>query len=104
MWIHVDNSSVKIPPELVNLSQVLMDALSATDTSVRRKVSLPVPKEWLQAWAVCFCNEDERLGYQSIEDLINCVLVCLLLSSVAPIVPTSATSAVAVITACPAQA
>jgi hypothetical protein len=78
MWMHLDNASVKIPPKLVNKSHILMDALSVTDPSIKRRVTLPAPKEWLQAWAACFCNEEESLSCEDIKDLVNCLLVCFL--------------------------
>jgi hypothetical protein len=73
--MHLDNASVEIPPKLVNKSHILMDALSVTDPSIKRRVTLPAPKEWLQAWATCFCNEEEVLSCEDIKDLVNCLLV-----------------------------
>jgi hypothetical protein len=78
MWMHLDNASVKVPPILVKKSQILMDALSVTNPSITRKVTLPAPKEWLQAWAACYCNEEEALSCEDIKDLVNCLLVCFL--------------------------
>jgi hypothetical protein len=75
MWMHLDNVSVKIPPELVKNSQLLTDALSAAHPSFARKVTVAVPKEWLQAWAKCYCNKEVSLGCGDIKDLVNCLLV-----------------------------
>jgi hypothetical protein len=78
MWMHLDNASVKIPPKLVNKSQILMDGLSVTSPSIAGKVTLPAPKEWLQAWAACYCNGEEILSCEDIKDLVNCLFVCFL--------------------------
>jgi hypothetical protein len=78
MWMHLDNVTVKVPPTLVKRSQVLLDALSMTDPSVTRKVTVPAPKEWLQAWAVCYCNEEESMSCKDIKCLVSCLLVCFL--------------------------
>jgi hypothetical protein len=78
MWMHLDNTSVKVPPQLVKKSQFLSDALSVGHPSVTRKVTLPAPKEWLQAWAVCYCNEEESIICEDINVLVNCLLVCFL--------------------------
>jgi hypothetical protein len=78
VWMHLDNASVKIPSELVHKSQTLVDALSVTEPSIKRKFSLPAPKEWLQAWSACYCNEEENLSCEDIKDLVNCLLVCFL--------------------------
>jgi hypothetical protein len=99
MLIHLDNGSVEIPSKLVNSSKVLMDALSVSNPSDKRKVTLAVPKEWLQAWAACYCNEEESLRSQNIEDLIHCLLVCLLIWNAPCIVPPSSDPAVAASTA-----
>jgi hypothetical protein len=81
MWMHLDSGSLKIPAQLLNKSQILMDALSAARSAedVTRKVTVAAPKEWLQAWVGCYCNEEEILSCSNIKDLINCLLVCLLL-------------------------
>jgi hypothetical protein len=76
--MHLDNVSVKIPPELVENSQILTNALSAAHPSFARNVSVAAPREWLQAWAVCYCNEEVSLGCEDISDLVNCLLVCSL--------------------------
>jgi hypothetical protein len=76
MSIHQDNFSVNVPPQLVKKSQILLDALLVTDPSVTRKITLSVPEEWLRAWAVCYCNEDKRLIWDDMKDLVNCLLVC----------------------------
>jgi hypothetical protein len=78
MCIHVDNFSVKIPQQLLNKSQFLMDALSVAEPSVTRKATLAAPKEWLQAWVVCYCNEEESLSEKDTRDLVYCLLVCFL--------------------------
>jgi hypothetical protein len=90
MWMHLDNASVRIPPQLLNQSQVLMDAMSKSDPSAKRKVTVAFPKEWLQAWVGCYCNEleEERLRCDDIEDLVNCLLVCFLPGIASAIVPT----------------
>jgi hypothetical protein len=77
MWIHLDNVSVKIPSHLLEKSPILMNALSVAHPSVARKVTVAVPREWLQSWAVCYCNEEEILNDVDIEDLVKCLLVCL---------------------------
>jgi hypothetical protein len=78
MWMHLDNASVRIPPQILNNSQVLMDALSVADPSCTRKVTLAAPKKWLQAWVMCYCNDEESLQDKDINNLINCLLVCFL--------------------------
>jgi hypothetical protein len=84
MWMHLDNGSLKIPSQLLNESQVLRDALSAAHPSGTRKVTVAAPKEWLQAWGLCYCNEEESLSCQNIKDLVNCLLVCFLLWNAGP--------------------
>jgi hypothetical protein len=79
MWMHLDNMSVKIPPKLLEKSPILLNALSVAHPSVAREVTLAAPKEWMQAWAVCLCNEEERMNDVDIEDLVKCLLVCLFL-------------------------
>jgi hypothetical protein len=86
MWIHLDKASVKIPPEVLNKSQVLTDVLSVADPLVRRKVTLAITNEWLEAWVACYCTEEESLGNQDVKTLVNCLLVCFAWN-VAPIVP-----------------
>jgi hypothetical protein len=75
MLIHLDNVSVKIPPQLIEKSEVLRNALSVAEPSVTRKVTLAAPKEWLQAWVACYCNEEEGLSGNDISDLVRCLLV-----------------------------
>jgi hypothetical protein len=99
MLIHLDDLSAKVPPQLVSKSQVLVDALSVTDPPVTRKITLSVPKEWMRAWAVCYCNEDERLICDDIKDLINCLLVCFSPWIVSPTVLTIADCAATIFTA-----
>jgi hypothetical protein len=78
MWMQFDNASVKIPPKIVNKNKVLMDTLSVTNPSITGEaITLPAPKEWLQAWAACYCNEEEILSCEDI-NLVNCLLVCFL--------------------------
>jgi hypothetical protein len=76
MWMHLDNLSVIIPPQLLNKSKFLMDALSVADPS--GIATLAAPKEWLQAWVGCYCNEEQILSGKGIRDLVNCLLVCFL--------------------------
>jgi hypothetical protein len=78
MWMHLDDATVKIPQQLLNQSQVLVNAMSAAQPSGARKVTLAAPKEWLQAWAGCFCNNEERLADQDIQVLVSCLLVRVL--------------------------
>jgi hypothetical protein len=78
MWIQLDNSSVEIPEQLLAKSEVLMDALSVAEPSVTRSVTLAAPKEWLQAWVLCYCNEEDSLTSKDMNDLIFCLLVCFL--------------------------
>jgi hypothetical protein len=99
MWMHLDNESLKVPPQLLSQSQVLMDALSAAYPSATRKVTVAAPKEWLQAWVGCFCNEEESLSCHNIKDLINCLLVRFFLWNAVPVVRTFATCTGSVFTA-----
>jgi hypothetical protein len=99
MWMHLDNGSLKIPSHLLYKSQILIDALSVTHNAATRKVTVAAPKEWLQAWVVCYCNEDESLSCDNIKDLVNCLLVCFSLWKAGFVVPTCATYAVAMFTA-----
>jgi hypothetical protein len=78
MWIHLDNVSIKIPPQLLSKSDVLMDALSVAEPSVTQHVTLAAPKEWLQAWALSNCHDEGSLSGKDIEELVNCLLVCFL--------------------------
>jgi hypothetical protein len=78
MWIHLDDISVKIPERLLNKSEVLTDAVSVAEPSVTRKITLAAPKEWLQAWVLCYCDEEESLKSNDIAVLVNCLLVCFL--------------------------
>jgi hypothetical protein len=99
MWIHLDSESVEIPPNELSKSQVLMDALSVADPSVRRKITLSAPQEWLQAWASCYCSKDGNLGSKDVEELFNCLLVCFFWSA-ALIVRKAATPVGDVLAAC----
>jgi hypothetical protein len=76
--MHLDNVSVKIPPEVVNKSHVLTNALSVAYPSFARKVTVAAPREWLHAWAVCYCTKEVSLICEDINDLVNCLLVCFL--------------------------
>jgi hypothetical protein len=78
MWMHLDDLTVQIPPQLLNTSQVLMKAMSVARSSVARKVTLAAPQRWLQAWVGCFCIEEEILSDQDTQSLVDCLLVCLL--------------------------
>jgi hypothetical protein len=97
--IHLDSESMEIPPQVLSKSQVLMDTLSVADPSVRRKVTLAAPEEWLQAWAACYCNKDESLGSKDVKDLVHCLLVCFAWNA-HPIVPKAAFPADNVFAAC----
>jgi hypothetical protein len=99
MWIHLDSESVEIHPHVSNKSQVLMDALSMADSSVRRKVTLSAVQECLQAWVACYCNQDGSLGSKDVKELFNCLLVCFPWNAVL-IVPKAATAAGDVVAAC----
>jgi hypothetical protein len=103
MWMILDNKSVKIPSQLLNKSLVLRDALSVADPSTRRKVTVAAPQEWLQAWTGCYCNEEETLKCDSIEQLVHCLLVCFLFCIASAIVPPIGTHAVGLLIACRVQ-
>jgi hypothetical protein len=75
MWMHLDNGSLKIPPKLLIKSKILVDALSVSHPSVTRKVTVAAPKEWLQAWVVCYGNDEESLSCDNIKNLVHCLLV-----------------------------
>jgi hypothetical protein len=100
MLMHLDNVSVNVPSELLKRSPVLMDALSVADPSAGRKVNVAAPKEWLQTWVGCYCNEEESLRCDNINDLVHCLLVCFSLRITPAILPTIATLAVAMFIAC----
>jgi hypothetical protein len=78
MWMHLDNASVQIPPQLIDKSRILMDALSVADPSCIRKVTLAAPREWLQEWVRCYCNDEESLVDKKTNSLVSCLLVCSL--------------------------
>jgi hypothetical protein len=78
MWIHLDNVSVNIPQRLLSKSEVFMDAISVVERSVTREITLAAPREWLQAWVLRYCNEEDSLKDNDIEVLVNCLLVCFL--------------------------
>jgi hypothetical protein len=75
MWMHLDDATVKVPQQLLNMSQVLINAVSASHPSAARKVTLAAPKEWLQAWVGCFCHEEDSLSDKDIQCLVSCLLV-----------------------------
>jgi hypothetical protein len=99
MWMHLDNGSQKIPSRLLSKSQILTDALSAAHSSVTRKVTVAAPRERLQAWVACYCNEEKNLKPDNIKDLINCLLVCFLPWNAGAVVVVFAAATVAVFTA-----
>jgi hypothetical protein len=99
MWMHLDHGGLKIPSQLLCKSQILRDVLSVAFPAVTRKVTVPAPKEWLQAWVVCYGNEEERLSCDNVKDLVHCLLVCFLLWIAGLVVPTRVTYSVAVFTA-----
>jgi hypothetical protein len=71
VWMHLD---VRIPPHLLEKSQILMDAMvSEDDKSV---ATLAAPSEWLQAWSLCCCGKGERTRCADTRDLVNCLMVC----------------------------
>jgi hypothetical protein len=79
VWMHLDNVTVHIPSHLVKKSKVLMDALSSVcESSVTSGFTLDVPIEWMQAWVACCVHEEQQLGCEDSEILLNCVLVCFL--------------------------
>jgi hypothetical protein len=101
MWMHLDSGSLKIPPQLLNKSQMLMNALASAGSAVdvTWKVTVAAPKEWLQAWVGCYCKEEEILGCDNIKDLMNCLLVCFFLWNAGPFGSAFASFAVPVFTA-----
>jgi hypothetical protein len=86
MWMHLDNVSVEIRPQLLEKSPILMNALSAAHPSLARKVTVAAPREWLQSWAACYCNEEQSLSNVDVKDLVKCLLVCPLLWNMLSIV------------------
>jgi hypothetical protein len=76
MWMHLDDVTVKIPPQMLSMSQVLTNAMSVASPSEARKVTLAAPKEWLQSWIGCFCTEKESLSNKDNQTLVHCLLVC----------------------------
>jgi hypothetical protein len=86
VWMHLDDVRVNIPSDLVNKSQVLMDAMSCVDdSSSTGDLTLPAPKEWLQAWLACYGSEQERLRCADMKDLVNCLLVRFSSKCISPI-------------------
>jgi hypothetical protein len=74
MWMHLD---MKVPSHLLKESKVLTDALmSEADPSFARDFTLAAPKEWIQAWMVCCCSDEQRLSCADTKDLVNCLMVC----------------------------
>jgi hypothetical protein len=100
MSIQLDNGCVNVPSELLNKSQVLIDALSVTHSSGTKKVTLAAPKEWLQAWAVCYCNDEENISSKETTVLVKCLLVRFFLLTPTSIVPTTDTHAASILSAC----
>jgi hypothetical protein len=77
LWMRMNDMRVKVPSGVVNQSQILLNVLSSVaDGSIATDVTLPAPKEWLQAWAYCYCSEQKRLACVDNKDLISCLLVC----------------------------
>jgi hypothetical protein len=77
LWMRLHDMRVKVPSGLVNKSQILLNVLSSVaDASIATDMTLPAPKEWLQAWAYCYCSEKNRLACADNKDLISCLLVC----------------------------
>jgi hypothetical protein len=75
-WMHLENDRISIPSRLVGQSQVLMDAMSCVDdSSITRDLTLPAPKEWLQAWMACHGGEEELLRCADTKHIVNCLLV-----------------------------
>jgi hypothetical protein len=72
LWMHLDETRVSIPSYLVDESEIMMNMLSVADTSF----TLAAPKEWLEAWASCFCSGKTRLRCANLRDLVRCLLVC----------------------------
>jgi hypothetical protein len=84
--MHLDDVRVNIPSDLVNKSQVLMNAMSCVDdSSSTGHLTLPAPKEWLQAWMACYGGEQERLRCAGIKEVVNCLLVRFSFKSAAPV-------------------
>jgi hypothetical protein len=73
IWMHLHDTSVSIPSNIANESQLLMIVLSsAADTDFTL-----APKEWLEAWASRYCIGRERLHCANIRELVCCLLVCV---------------------------
>jgi hypothetical protein len=78
VYVSLDDVCVHIPPHLVNISKVLLDALSSvSEAALTSNFTLAAPKEWLQAWVACFVREEERLDDAEISVLVNCLQVCI---------------------------
>jgi hypothetical protein len=75
VWMHLDNVRVHIPSHLLSKSQLLTDALSSTEDSSGREMTLPAPKEWLHAWISRYGSEEERPRCANVKDLVHCLLV-----------------------------
>jgi hypothetical protein len=83
----VDNVSVHIPAQLLNKSQLLIDALSAVDDSfVNKEFTFSAPKGRLQAWMSRYGSKRKRRRCVDIEDLVNCLLVRICCSAPSPVV------------------
>jgi hypothetical protein len=87
VWLHLDCVPALIPSQLVNKSQILMDAMSSEDALPASKhFTLDAPKEWLQAWLACYVygGEEDRLRCADVKELVNCLLVPLYASIATP--------------------
>jgi hypothetical protein len=86
VWMHINDVRVNIPSDLVNESQVLLDATSCVDDFCSTgDLTLPAPKEWLQAWVACYGGDRERLRCADIKEVVNCLLVRFSCKSAAPV-------------------
>jgi hypothetical protein len=85
LWMHLHDMCVKVPSDLTNQSQLLLNVLSSVaDASITTDFTLPAPNEWLHAWAYCYCSEKKHLACVDNKDLIGCLLVCFCGSNAAP--------------------
>jgi hypothetical protein len=81
------NQRVNIPSQLVEKSEILVDAMSSVnDPYIARDFTLNVPQEWLRAWVARYGSEDACLSNADIEDLVNCLLVCFFSWNITPTV------------------
>jgi hypothetical protein len=99
VWMHLD---VRVPPHVLNQSQVFMDAMpSDDDHSIARDFTLAAPNEWLQVWSLCCCSDEQRLNCASTRDLVTCLLArsCFFLASFTALYAQALTCAANVFTA-----